>query len=100
MEEAVAYAVAPATQPPPRHAAGNGEAALTGRELEIARLVATGVTNDDVARHLGVSTRTVDAHLDHIRLKLGVRSRVDIAMWVANGSAANPGSSRTRRSET
>ena len=48
---------------------------LTTREVEILRLVTGGLTNRQLAEELGVSTRTVDAHLRSIYAKLGVKSR-------------------------
>lgn len=48
---------------------------LTSREVEIVRLVTSGRTNKQLAEELGVSTRTVDAHLRSIYAKLGVKSR-------------------------
>jgi DNA-binding CsgD family transcriptional regulator len=48
---------------------------LTLREVEILRLVTSGRTNRQLAEELGVSTRTVDAHLRSIYAKLGVKSR-------------------------
>jgi pimeloyl-ACP methyl ester carboxylesterase/DNA-binding CsgD family transcriptional regulator len=55
---------------------------LTGRELEVAELVAKGLTNQSVARRLSVAPRTAEAHVENIRRKLGVRSRAQIAAWV------------------
>lgn len=48
---------------------------LTSREVEILRLVASGLTNRQLGEGLGVSTRTVDAHLRSVYAKLGVKSR-------------------------
>jgi DNA-binding NarL/FixJ family response regulator len=48
---------------------------LTGRELEILRLVAAGRTNREIAAELVLSERTVDRHLSNILTKLGVSSR-------------------------
>jgi len=48
---------------------------LTSREVEILRLVTSGRTNRQLAEELGVSTRTIDAHLRSIYAKLGVKSR-------------------------
>jgi DNA-binding NarL/FixJ family response regulator len=48
---------------------------LTTREVEILRLVTGGLTNRQLAEEVGVSTRTVDAHLRSIYAKLGVKSR-------------------------
>jgi DNA-binding CsgD family transcriptional regulator len=48
---------------------------LTLREVEILRLVAAGMTNRQTAERLGLSIRTVDAHLRSIYAKLGIKSR-------------------------
>ena len=55
---------------------------LTGRELEVAELVAAGLTNQAIARRLAVAPRTAEAHVENIRRKLEVRSRAQIAAWV------------------
>ena len=52
---------------------------LTGREREVAELVAAGRTNREIAQQLVLSTRTVEAHLRSVYAKLGVRSRVELA---------------------
>jgi pimeloyl-ACP methyl ester carboxylesterase/DNA-binding CsgD family transcriptional regulator len=57
---------------------------LTERELELAALVAEGLTNAEIAARLVISPRTADAHLEHIREKLGVRSRAQIAAWAVS----------------
>jgi DNA-binding CsgD family transcriptional regulator len=56
----------------------NGWEALTDSELEVARLVATGLTNVRVAERLYVSPHTVSTHLRHIFAKLAVTSRVEL----------------------
>jgi predicted ATPase/DNA-binding CsgD family transcriptional regulator len=56
--------------------------ALTSREWQIARLVAEGLSNREVAERLVISKRTVDAHIEHIFTKLGVSSRVQLASWL------------------
>ena len=48
---------------------------LTDREVEILRRVTSGLTNRQLAVELGVSTRTIDAHLRSVYAKLGVKSR-------------------------
>ncbi len=48
---------------------------LTSREVEILQRVTSGLTNRQLAEELGVSTRTVDAHLRSVYAKLGVKSR-------------------------
>jgi pimeloyl-ACP methyl ester carboxylesterase/DNA-binding CsgD family transcriptional regulator len=55
---------------------------LTGRELQVAGLVAEGLTNQAIARRLAVAPRTAEAHVENIRRKLQVRSRAQIAAWV------------------
>jgi DNA-binding NarL/FixJ family response regulator len=50
---------------------------LTGRELEVLRLVAEGLHNKEIARRLAISSRTVDRHCDNIYEKLGVASRTE-----------------------
>jgi pimeloyl-ACP methyl ester carboxylesterase len=55
---------------------------LTPREAEVAVLVAEGLTNAEIARRLDVAVKTVDAHVEHIRNKLAVRSRTQIGVWV------------------
>ncbi|XVU28069.1 LuxR C-terminal-related transcriptional regulator [Actinoplanes sp. CA-054009] len=59
---------------------------LTPRELEIARMVADGLTNRQVAARLTVSVRTVESHLEHVRAKLGLRSRAQLGGWLAGVS--------------
>jgi len=54
---------------------------LTARELEIARLVATGATNRQIAAQLSISPKTVAAHVEHILTKLNAARRAEIAAW-------------------
>jgi DNA-binding CsgD family transcriptional regulator len=56
---------------------------LTGREIEVVRLLSQDLSNPQIAERLVVSRRTVDAHLRSIYDKLGVRSR-DAAIRLAN----------------
>ena len=55
---------------------------LTSRELEVAGLIAEGLTNQAIARRLAIAPRTAEAHVENIRRKLQVRSRAQIAAWV------------------
>jgi DNA-binding CsgD family transcriptional regulator len=57
----------------------NGWAAMTTSELPVARLVAEGLTNREVAERLFVSPHTVNSHLRHVFSKLGINSRVELA---------------------
>ncbi|WP_141724615.1 response regulator transcription factor, partial [Streptomyces niveus] len=56
-------------------------AALTARELDVARLVAVGLTNQEICGDLFLSLGTVKTHLTNIQSKLAVRNRVEIAAW-------------------
>jgi DNA-binding NarL/FixJ family response regulator len=55
---------------------------LTSREREIARLVAQGRTNAEIAAALFIAAGTVKNHLAAIQQKLGVRNRVGVAAWI------------------
>jgi non-specific serine/threonine protein kinase len=66
-----------------------GATDLTMREREVARLVAAGMTDRQVAEQLGLSTRTVESHLANIRGKLGALNRTQVAGWVSARKAAN-----------
>jgi ATP/maltotriose-dependent transcriptional regulator MalT len=56
---------------------------LTAREFQVARLVADGWTNPDIAAELGISPRTAASHVEHILSKLGTTRRAAIGAWVA-----------------
>jgi predicted ATPase/DNA-binding CsgD family transcriptional regulator len=64
---------------------------LTGREVQIAALVASGMSNREVAEHMVISKRTVDAHVDHIFSKLGISSRVQLTIWLRDADPAGDG---------
>ncbi|PRZ42989.1 putative ATPase [Antricoccus suffuscus] len=63
------------------HATGSP---LSTRELEVARLVASGRSNADVATELFISPRTVTTHLDRIYARLGLNSRVALTRYLAD----------------
>jgi DNA-binding CsgD family transcriptional regulator/sugar lactone lactonase YvrE len=67
----------------------DGTVRLSRREMEVARLVAEGRTNRDIAARLFISERTVDGHLEHVREKLAVNSRAQIATWVTRQSTSS-----------
>lgn len=60
---------------------------LTTRQTEVAALVADGLTNRELADRLGISERSAESHLERIRLRLGFRSRAQVAAWYV---ATNP----------
>ena len=56
---------------------------ISGREIEVLRLVTEGFTNKEIARILKVSQNTVKSHVTHIFNKLGVNDRTQAAVWAA-----------------
>lgn len=60
---------------------------LTIREFEVARQIAAGLTNAQIAAELFVSPKTVSAHVEHILAKLGASRRAEIAAWAATIAA-------------
>jgi predicted ATPase/DNA-binding CsgD family transcriptional regulator len=54
---------------------------LTRREEEVATLVAEGLTSREIGRRLRITERTAETHVDHILVKLDLRSRAQIASW-------------------
>ena len=66
-------------------------AGLTERELDLARLVARGLTNAEVAAALVISLSTVKTHLTNIQQRLGVRNRVEIAATLWSAGVVDPG---------
>lgn len=73
-----------------RHPAPEPWAPLSAREFEVARLVSAGATNAAIAEQLGLSPRTVGAHVEHILNKLGMGRRSEIAAWAARVSTGAP----------
>lgn len=57
---------------------------LTNREREILELIAKGMSNKLIARELDISDGTVKVHVKHLLKKLGLRSRVEAAVWMVN----------------
>ena len=65
---------------------GAESAALGKRELEVARLVADGLSNKQIAARLFISDRTAATHVGNILNKLGFNSRAQVATWVASSN--------------
>ena len=79
------FSAQPGPRPKPEHG-------LSAREVEVADLVATGMTSRAIAEKLFLAERTVETHLNHIMTKLGVNSRAQVAAWVTKqGMLAAPG---------
>jgi len=89
-DNAVAYALGTRTVPAhatPAPADGSATLGLTTRELEVAQLVARGLTNKQIATTLVISQRTAEGHVEHVLTKLGFTSRAQIASWVTEREA-------------
>ena len=82
--EAVDYALGQAAAKPTAESAPAVPTStpLSRRELEIARLIAEGLTNKEVAAKLFISNRTVETHVTNMLNKLGLSSRTQLALWV------------------
>lgn len=82
----------------PRDRAGLGE--LSDRETDVARLVAEGCSNAEIAGRLFLSPRTAANHVSNILSKLGIRRRSEIARWAVEnglvGMTAGAGDSTVR----
>ena len=70
----------PASEAPPSRTDDGG---LGRREIEVARLVADGLSNREIAGRLFISERTVESHVRNTLTKLGFTSRAQIAAWMA-----------------
>lgn len=54
---------------------------LTPRQVEVAALVARGLSNREIARELVITERSAESHVERIRDRLGLRSRAQLAAW-------------------
>jgi len=74
---------------PPVRALAAGAAGLTGREVEIVRLVANRRSNKEIGAALDISSRTVSTHLSNVFAKLGVSSRGELADYARAAGLLN-----------
>jgi non-specific serine/threonine protein kinase len=86
LSAAIRYALDEEARPAPVNISGSDSpfgAALTKRQVAVARLVAQGLTNREIASRLFISDRTAEGHVEQIRNKLGFTSRAQVAAWAA-----------------
>jgi predicted ATPase/DNA-binding NarL/FixJ family response regulator len=81
---AVASGAAPADPDRPQ------QVPLTPRERQVAALVASGRTNRQIGRVLGISEKTAEVHLHHVMSKLDARSRAEVAAWAVTHHLSAP----------
>jgi DNA-binding CsgD family transcriptional regulator len=74
------YPLAPVPPPSPRAVTKDRWSSLTGAEIRVTELVASGMTNRSIAESLTLSPHTVDAHLKHVYTKLDIHSRVELTV--------------------
>jgi len=61
------------------------------RELQVARLIAEGRSNKEIAAELVILLRTAENHVGHILIKLGFTSRAQVAAWAAGSQPGSQG---------
>ncbi|MGK5112911.1 response regulator transcription factor, partial [Geodermatophilus sp. CPCC 205506] len=81
LDRPAAVALALGEGPAPAAPAAPPSGPLTRRQLEVAGLVAQGLTDREIAARLVISPRTAESHVEQILARLGFRSRAEIAAW-------------------
>jgi non-specific serine/threonine protein kinase len=89
-QQAVELALAVADGTAPADAIRPEPVPLTRREREVAALVASGRTNRQIGRVLGISEKTAEVHMQHVMVKLGARSRAEVAAWAVTNNLSAP----------
>jgi DNA-binding CsgD family transcriptional regulator len=72
---------------------------LTARELAVARLVADGLKDGEIARRLGIAASSVGGYVARVKLRLGLSHRNEIAAWVRARRAADDPEASLQRVE-
>jgi DNA-binding NarL/FixJ family response regulator len=85
------FLATPAVPAPTDEAARRALGSLTDREREITALVATGLSNDEIAAHLVLSPATVKTHANRAMVKLGARDRAQLVVFAYRSHLAGPG---------
>jgi predicted ATPase/DNA-binding CsgD family transcriptional regulator len=82
-EDIIALVTGKKTARPSTNVAAKAPSTLTGREREIAELIAQGLSNREIASALVIAQRTAEGHVERILAKLGFTSRAQVAAWAA-----------------
>ncbi|MGH3229158.1 MAG: ATP-binding protein [Streptosporangiaceae bacterium] len=90
VQQAVDLAQAVALGVAPGDADRSDQVPLTPRERQVAALVASGRTNRQIGRVLGISEKTAEVHLHHVMSKLDARSRAEVAAWAVTHHLSAP----------
>jgi DNA-binding NarL/FixJ family response regulator len=69
---------------------------LTKREYQVVRLVAQGKSNQEIARELGISVKTVEFHVSNVLRKLGLSSRTQVAIYALRKGLVEKGQDCSR----
>ena len=89
-QQAADLAIAVASGAAPRDSDRSHQVPLTPRERQVAVLVASGRTNRQIGRVLGISEKTAEVHLHHVMSKLDARSRAEVAAWAVTHHLSAP----------
>ena len=90
VQQAVDLALAVASGAAPGDPDRPDQVPLTPRERQVAALVASGRTNRQIGRVLGISEKTAEVHLHHVMSKLDARSRAEVAVWAVTHRLSAP----------
>ena len=90
MDDAAQLGLAVATGSAPADPQRVKQIPLTRRERQVAALVASGRTNRQIGRVLGISEKTAEVHLQHVMAKLEARSRAEVAAWAVTHQLSDP----------
>jgi len=89
-QQAADLAIAVASGAAPSDPDRSHQVPLTPRERQVAVLVASGRTNRQIGRVLGISEKTAEVHLHHVMSKLDARSRAEVAAWAVTHHLSAP----------
>ena len=74
-----------------------GDGHLTAREIDVLRLIALGNTNQEIARELGLSVRTIESHRSHIQAKIECTTRAELVRYALDDGSLDDDRRRAAR---